>query len=326
MVYRNKLAVAASVLLLGMGLASSHADEKSDKKALWRQERISKLKYEDNIVYKTVAGEKLDMYLFLPKVKKYPLMPVMLFTHGGGWSGGDKYKIIDPPTYETLKILGENGIACADIEYRRVKRGKSSAFECVVDCKDAARFLVKNAAKYGFDPDRIGVWGDSAGGHLSLMTALGSNSAFPGDPALSATPFPRFRCVVSYYPLTSFVKPEIHQNDMFAKPNSFSHLIGGPLPDKQRMAELLSPAEQLRADSPPILLIHGDRDKILSLRNSLYMKEMAGKCGAALQLITVRNAAHGFSGKDIEPPLTEINRLAADFMIRHLTAGMKPMP
>jgi len=50
-----------------------------------------------------------------------------------------------------------------------------------MDCKDAERFLIKNAEKYGLDTKRVGVWGGSAGGHLSLMTALGPAKNCPGD-------------------------------------------------------------------------------------------------------------------------------------------------
>ena len=107
-------------------------------------------------------------------------MPVMIFTHGGGWGGGNKYKILGAPFIGTLQTLLNNGIACATIDYRLTRLGKSTAYDCVVDCKDAARFLMKNAKKYGLDVHRMGVWGGSAGGHLSLMTALAANNTLKG--------------------------------------------------------------------------------------------------------------------------------------------------
>ena len=120
----------------------------------------------------------------------------MLFTHGGGWSSGDVNKIVKPAFIGTLRKLLDSGVMCAAFQYR-LTREESTAVECVEDCKDAA--------KWNLDPDRFGVWGGSAGGHLALMTALANDDLFPGSQDLK-TVTPRFRCVVSYYPLTSFVR------------------------------------------------------------------------------------------------------------------------
>jgi acetyl esterase/lipase len=307
------------IFLIAVADIAAAADGKDPS---WRQRQLAPFKYEPSIVYKTVGDEKLDLCLFQPQVRKYPQSPVMIFIHGGGWSGGEKYNILIPPHYGTLKTLLENGIACATIEYRLVKRGQRAAFECVSDCLDATRFLIKNAELYGLDPDRIGVWGASAGGHLALMTVLGRRADFPGDSDLSGID-PKFRCVVSYYPLTSFLQPELHRDGLFAKPDSFKHLIGGPLAERRREAEALSPAELLSRDCPPVLLLHGDQDKVLSLAYSTYFEKVAREKGVNVTLITVKNAAHGFSGTNLQPSMAEINRLASDFIIRHLVPDTK---
>ena len=147
---------------------------------------MEKLKqfYSKTVIYKTVYGDTLDMILFFPEVESTTKMPVMIFIHGGGWGGGNKYKISGTPFFGTLESLLNNGIACATIEYRLTRLGKSTAYDCVVDCKDAARFLMKNADEYSLDVNRMGVWGDSAGGHLCLMTALADNNSFTGDESL----------------------------------------------------------------------------------------------------------------------------------------------
>lgn len=271
------------------------------------------------IVYKTVNGEVLDMVLFLPKVKKYDKAPITLYTHGGGWGKGDKTKIFRGDHQGVLDILLENGIACASIEYRLTRRDISTAYDCVVDCKDAARFLVKHADEYGLDPQRMAAWGGSAGGHLCLMTALAPNSLFPGDEDLAGVN-PTFRCIASFYPMTAFTVPEVRAGSNFTNPNRFVPFLGGPYDENVELARKLSPVEYVTKDSPPVLLLHGDKDQVLNYRSSTYMMEIAEERGADVELLTVTNGLHGFGGENIQPSMEEIHRIAAGFMIKHLLA------
>jgi len=308
--------VCLIVALAGVGLAAKKTVPGPPAKDL---ALLAEFKTERNIVYKTVDGKALDMILFLPNKQVAGKMPVMLHTHGGGWGGGDKFKVFEPAFLDTLRILLDQGIACASIEYRLTRVGKSTAVDCVSDCKDAARFLIKNAETYGLDPDRIGVWGGSAGGHLSLMTGLADNDLFPGDKMLADID-PKFRCIASYYPAVSFLNLELLKGSNFEKPRRFIPMLGGVLEEKREVAALLSPVEHLRKDSPPVLLLHGDNDTILPIAQSLYFMDVAKKCGADVELLTVKGGGHSFVGKHIEPTMPEINRIAADFIISKLTA------
>ena len=278
---------------------------------------LEEFKTKDNIVYKTVNGESLDLILFLPKKTTSDKMPVMLYTHGGGWGGGNKYRILKPSFLDTLRILLDNGVACASIEYRLTRRGISTAIDSVADCKDAARFLILNADKYRLDTDRMGVWGGSAGGHLSLMTGLADNELFPADPIL-AKANPEFRCIASYYPATSFLKPELSKGSNFEKPQRMIPMIGGLAKDKPEATALISPTEHLKKTSPPTLLLHGDNDTVLPIAHSLYFIEIAQMRKADAELLTVKNGGHSFSGKDISPSMPEINRIAANFILSKL--------
>jgi len=272
---------------------------------------------EANIVYKTIDGESLDLILFLPKGKTTGKMPVMLYTHGGGWGGGDKYRILKQSFLDTLRILLDQGIACASIEYRLTRLGKSTAVDSVIDCKDAARFLLMHADKYNLDPERMGVWGGSAGGHLSLMTGLADNSLFLGDAKLASVD-PEFRCIASYYPAVSFLKPELSQATNFEKPQRMIPMIGGLLKDKLEVAALISPTEHLKKSSPAVLVLHGDNDTVLPIAHSHYFMEIAKKKAADVQMLTVIGGGHSFSGKGISPSMPEINRIAAEFIISRL--------
>lgn len=281
------------------------------------KEIIETFNHKKDVVYKVVDGIELEMDIYYPdpnKIKKSN--PWMLHVHGGGWAGGDRYKVFRKSFLGTLKSLLDNGVVCITIEYRRA-RGESTAYEAAVDAKDAARFLLKNAKKYKLDKDKYGVWGGSAGGHLSLVTALGKDSDFQGDSCLSNYS-PEFKCVASYFPATSLVNPDLVPNSLFEKQNSYNRILGDSLHNKPELAKLLSPTELLKKNSPPILLLHGDKDEALPIINSIYMMEVAKEKKADVELLTIKNAGHSFSGPNISPSFEDLNQYATDFILSNL--------
>lgn len=290
-----------------------------DEVTAWASGAMAPYNVRTNIFYKIAGGQWLQMLLVMPSVQVYERAPVMIYTHGGGWGSGDRFKMFNTTTAETLQILSSNGIACASIEYRLVQEGISTAYDCVVDCKDAARFLVKHADEFGIDPDRIGTWGGSAGGHLCLMTALAPDSEFPGDSNLTGIE-PEFRCVASYFPATTFVDTNVLVGSNFESPSRFISFLGGPYDENMDLVELLSPAEHLTPTSPPVLLLHGTADTVLPYTNSVYMAGVAQNVGADVSLLTVTNGEHGLSGVDLSPTLSEVNRLAAEYIMEKLLA------
>ncbi|MGQ1909150.1 prolyl oligopeptidase family serine peptidase [Marinifilum sp. RC60d5] len=271
----------------------------------------------ETVVYKTVDGLELNMDIFYPDSSKMKQKnPWMIHVHGGGWAGGSKYKILKPPFLSTLHTLVDSGVVCVSIEYRKA-RGSSNAYDSAVDAKDATRFLLKNAAEFKLDQEKYGVWGGSAGGHLSLVTALGADSDFQGDAQL-ADISTRYKCVVSYFPFTSCINPDLRPGSIFEDETLFVRLLGAPLNEKPKLARLLSPTELLKETSSPILLIHGDKDTTLPIKNSLYMMEVAKKKNADVQLFTIKNAGHSFKGANISPSMKELNNYSAKFILSHL--------
>jgi acetyl esterase/lipase len=273
--------------------------------------------YQKDVVYKTVDGENLTMDFFYPSPeKRKENMPWMVFVHGGGWAGGNKDNIFKNAYLGTLKNLLDNGVLCVTIDYRRAKAPITS-YESVVDCKDAARFLIKNAKQYQLDVNQYGIWGGSAGGHLSLVTALVPDSCFPGDTQLSDI-HPQYKCIASFYPFTSCLNPDIRPNSIFGDGTLFNRLLGGTVEEKPELAHLLSPTEFLKEDSPSILLLHGDNDQTLPIINSLYMMEVAKKTNADVELLTVKNGGHCFSGKNISPSFEKLSDSCANYILSHL--------
>ncbi|HEX3869119.1 MAG TPA: alpha/beta hydrolase, partial [Pirellulales bacterium] len=235
------------------------------------------------------------------------------------WGGGDKYRVLRPDYLNVIRELNKQGVTCASIEYRLTSDGKSSAYDSASDCKDAVRYLFKHASEYGIDRDRIGTFGTSAGGHLTLVTALGKDSDYPGDPSLKDVE-PRIRCVAAYFPLVSLVDSAVTKGSNFERPERLIPILGGPLDEKRDIALKLSPLDLVRSDSPPIFLAHGDNDKALSYVNSTAMRDAAEAKGVPVECIISKGAGHGFSGKDIDPSGDEINRRTVAFFMKYLTA------
>jgi acetyl esterase/lipase len=119
------------------------------------------------IVYEKINGESLTINAFLPPHSDKPL-PAMMYIHGGWWTSGAAGSVIEQmPAYREMI---RRHIAVFSVVYRLGADGGFPA--CIRDCRNAVRFIRKNAASFNIDPNRIGCMGVSAGGHLSLMLAM----------------------------------------------------------------------------------------------------------------------------------------------------------
>ncbi|WP_395749620.1 alpha/beta hydrolase fold domain-containing protein [Prosthecobacter sp.] len=281
------------------------------------------LKIVDNIVFKQIGEKQLELMLFQPLVKKYEKAPLVVYIHGGGWGGGDRYKVLRQDVIGVIRSLSQAGFVCASVEYRLVDGKPTLAADAVADCKDALRFMVKHAQEYGIDTDRIGTFGSSAGGHLTLVTALGKDSDYPCDPAMEGPPA-KVRCVAAFYPLVSFVDAECMKGGNFERPQRMIPLLGGLLTEKRELALKLSPIELLRADSPAVLVAHGDDDKVLSVHNAIALRDAAQAKGASVECIISKGAGHGFSGDAISPTIAEIDQQTTAFFLKHLADAKAP--
>jgi acetyl esterase/lipase len=307
-------------LLLALAIAGfAHAAEKPAPAAADPYARLpADLKVVKGIVFKTVGGTSLDLMLLQPAEKKFEKTPFVVFIHGGGFGGGDKFHVLRRDAMGVARGLTRQGVAFASIEYRLASGGASTVNDSVADCKDAVRFLVKHAAEYNLDPNRIGTFGESAGGNLTLTTALGADTDYPCDPALADAPA-KTRCVAAYYGPVSFTDPALTKGSNFEFPQRLVSILGGPLEEHRDLAKKLSPIELLRPDSPPIFLAHGDADKVIGVQNSIAMRDAAQAKGVPVELIISKGAGHGFGGDAIDPTIEEINRRTVEFFLKYLT-------
>jgi acetyl esterase/lipase len=146
------------------------------------------------LTYATPAGTDLLLDLYLPSGVRGPL-PVIVFLHGGGWSGGTR---TTGPDF--TRFFAQDGFAMASIEYRLTPAVTFP--DNAADVKTAIRWLKANAATHGLDPARLCLWGTSAGGHLAAIAGLAPRGTFEGADNLDQSS--AVQCVLDAYGPTSF--------------------------------------------------------------------------------------------------------------------------
>ena len=247
--------------------------------------------------------QRLDLYL--PKNPKSdgPL-PVVAFIHGGAWQAGDKRGGLG-----TVAPLVESG------EYAGVSIGYRLSSEAIWpaqihDCKAALRWLRANAQKYNLDPDRIGVTGPSAGGHLVAMLGTSGDVAdLEGNLGDHTNVSSRVSCVVDQFGPTELLKMGGSHNG----PNSpESKLVGGPIQEHQDATRKASPTTYVSKDDPPFLLIHGTDDRTVPFSQSELLEAALKQAGVPVVLVPVTGGGHGNFGTP------EVGRRMKHFFDKHL--------
>ena len=256
------------------------------------------------VVYKRIAGRELNLDLYYPTAKRAEKCPVIVFTHGGGWAAGNRYKAASGSFAVVFQQLINEGFAVAPVTYRLAKKDSNVAMrDCVIDCKDAIRYLAKNSDRLGIDPMRICVMGDSAGGHIAQMLLLASPEQLRGDPVLAEVSY-RMVAGVSWYGPCDFEKVELFNHDDQAdfKDRFAARILNsdsGPTEKLARYREI-SPINYLSKNSPPLLMIQGDKDTTIPVKHAYYMKQKANEVDAPVEIMIIRNSGHNWRKVDAE--------------------------
>ena len=190
--------------------------------------------------------------------------------------------------------LAQRGFVAATISYRLAPMHQFPA--AVHDTKAAVRWLRANAAKYGINPDRIGVTGGSAGGHLAQFLGVTAGvKEFEGvdNPGFSSA----VTCVVNVYGPSDFTKSYGKSVD--------AHIVlpmwlGGDVESARARHIQSSPLNWVNPNAAPTLLIHGTEDKYVAYEQAVWMRDRLTACGVSVELLTLEGAGHGFKGADAE--------------------------
>ncbi len=270
------------------------------------------LKGELDIEYRKNTTQQRNRLDFIyPKTKVYERAPLFIYIHGGGNTGGTKNALYNRSSL-ILKELTESGVAVATIDYRVFGAGEELGFhQLFEDCKDALRFLAKNSVRYGIDPHKFITWGTSAGGSKALVTALTDSDFLPGENAGPATEHTVIGAI-SFYGVTTYLVPELWEKRLQRFPGrseSKGKMLFKPSHGMsiEEIKKLVSADQHLKADSPPILLVHGDNDPVVPIGLSTHLYKMGMEKGLDIELVEVKNAGHGFKqvqGNDAPPSMT----------------------
>ncbi len=217
----------------------------------------------------------------------------VLFIFSGGWVSRHV-----PPEQLVRAEIGDNdnyweALVKEGYTLYIVRHGSSPLFkvpDAVEDVRKAISHIRIHAEERGIDPARIGVTGWSAGGHLSLMlgtTGVDGNDAAATDAEQAGT---RVAAVAAYFPPTDLA-PFIKEDSDY--PTNFPALIF----PKEKAASV-SPLNQVTPDDAPTLLVHGDADQLVPLKESEQIKEAFDKAKVPTKLIVIEGADHGFAGED----------------------------
>ena len=252
--------------------------------------------FKEKVIYKTVGSLELYMNVFLPK-KQDPSKAAVVLIHGGGWNTGS------PKAMERYaEHFSNRGLVVFTPEYRLRRKNNTTIVEAVEDAKNAVAWVKSHSKEYGFDPNKLILGGGSAGGHLAVSTVLLPDVG-DENPKQDYVP----SCFILFNPVLD-VSKEGYGNRVVAeevKPYGFTW-------------QQFSPMEYIKKDLPPMLVVVGDKDKVLKKHVALRFEERMKKEGNDFTLKIYPGAEHSFFnygyGKKQGYPKGTVNRFYFDVL------------
>ncbi len=246
-----------------------------------------------DITYQTANNTSVKLDVWYRHAVKTP-SPTLVFIHGGGWIFGSK----EGSVLNFLPYM-EMGWTIVNVEYRMASQSLAPA--AVEDTRCALRWVFRNAKQYNFDTSKIVLTGQSAGGHLSLITGMlpngtGLDNNCYGDEELKVA------AIVNWYGISDV-------NDLIAGKNlkNYAVMWMGSQQNAAEIAKRVSPLTYVRAGLPPILTVHGDSDSVVPYSQSVRLHEALDKAKVTNKLITIKGGDHGgFSQADYVNSFKEI--------------------
>lgn len=240
-----------------------------------------------DLAYPATSSElRLDVYQ--PAQDAPGRRAAVLLIHGGGWAFGDK---ADARQKEAALFAVSEGLVAVSLNYTltrfaggnvRAQKLKAAWPNNIFDCKSALRWMKKNAAELGIDPNRIAVWGGSAGGHLALLTGLSARSESLNHGGGLTDVDPSVRCIVDFFGI-----PDVRQFEVY------SLLEEADRHDNQVLA-LASPIEHLSMDAPPVFVVHGTSDEQVEPSLSDSFVQALKQWKIPHEYVLVNDVGHGF--------------------------------
>lgn len=249
-----------------------------------------------DVNYAGTADANQTMDIFVPPgASATNKKAVIVCVHGGGW-GWDR-KATKAGIHSTWPNWED--YVLVSISYRLAPETRWPAQ--IIDCKSAIRFLRAHAAEYSLDPNAIGVWGGSAGGHLAAMLGMAGDQT-RWDKGINLDQSSRVQAVCAWYPPSDFVTWNNQPGGFAGAPPMINvqPLVDAWLPvgmshDKATLADA-SPVTYATADDPPLIVFHGTADIVVPYTQSRVLGDALKAVHVPYQLLTLQNLNHGGAG------------------------------
>ena len=239
---------------------------------------------EQNLAYGDDPAQVLDIWR-RPDLPRDAGAGVLVMVHGGSWTGGGK-RMASPGL---LAELAERGWVCVSIDYRLGPRNRWPS--AIVDVKKAIAWTRANIAEHGGDPSFVAISGGSAGGHLAALAALtGNDPQFQPGFTDADTSVQAAALLYGVYDLTA------RNDDGSTRLRDFLRRImfDADFTDDTATWRAASPLWRLHADAPPMFVVHGDRDEIVSVGQARQFIEAARPFAGSVGYAELPYAHHAF--------------------------------
>lgn len=242
-----------------------------------------------DLAYVENGHERQRLDLYVPEKVDGPL-PLIIWIHGGAWSGGSK-----AGAGQALTFVGK-GYAVASIGYRLSQHATFPAQ--AEDCKAAIRWLRANAKTYQLDPNHFGAWGSSAGGHLAALVGTAGDAKDLDGNNDNVEQSSRVQAVVDFFGPTDFLQMDSHAvNGAMLKHNPAtspeSRLVGGAIQENPEKTQRANPIKYVSKDDPPFLIAHGELDPLVPWHQSQLLYDALTQAGVEVSFSKIPGASHG---------------------------------
>jgi acetyl esterase/lipase len=252
------------------------------------------------------GGKFKKMDIYYPD-QQTSSMPTIVYIHSGGWIDGDKSEV----TWAFLNDLLNRGYVIFSVNYRLAPDNPFPAQ--IEDIKCAISTVKKNARGFHIDPERIGLFGESAGGHLAAITGLTSKAdGFDPDASLDSSSNVKAVAIVNGPTKINLVTIPGWTDIIVA--------TFGRHPPSSEEYRRASPITYVTEDDPPFLVIHGNLDSTISIRQSNFFFEALCNANVPAELIIVKYANHWFAFEDAvtTPSISDLSIWIADFFDKYM--------
>lgn len=275
----------------------------------------------EDVIYGRRPGLALTMDVFTPKTNTNGA--AVIYVVSGGWYSS--HESVNVELYAEYLKRGYTVFAVV-----HGSQPKYTIPEILEDMNRSVRFIRHNAARFHIDPNRIGITGSSAGGHLSLMIATAGKAgvADAKDPADRESS--RVQAVGCYFPPTDFMNYRETGRDVFKAlteelanfqapfdfveldAKSKRYILIEDMARRRQIAKDISPVTHVTSDDPPTLILHGDADKLVPIQQTQLIINKLEECRVPVKLVTKPGAGHGW------PEWTKDMATIADWFDTHL--------